>query len=99
MKNFTTRNDILQEKKMTEKKLDEMVEKMVKVVDINNQTAIGILHKITKYVVIIHNEEYPVMINNGYLLECFDRQIIYRKTHIKKCIEHKSLKLSLNQLI
>lgn len=77
---------------MTEKKLDEMVENIVKVIDFDNEKYIGILHKVTQYVVKIKDKEYPVNINNGYLLECFDKNIIFRKSHIKKCSIYKSPK-------
>lgn len=77
---------------MTTKKLNTMLEKIVKITDINNKSHIGILHQVTKYVVRLNNEEYPVQTNNCYLLECFNESILYQNKFIKNCIEYKSPK-------
>jgi len=78
---------------MTTKKLNTMLEKIVKITDINNKSHIGILHQVTKYVVKLNNEEYPVQTNNCYLLECFNESILYQNKFIKMCIEQKSPKV------
>lgn len=84
---------------MTTKKLNTMLEKVVKITDINNKQHIGILHQLDNYVVIIGNEEHPVQTNDCYLLECFTESIIYQNKFIKKCVEYKNRTLNLKQLI
>lgn len=77
---------------MTTKKLNTMLEKIVKITDINNKQYIGILHQLDRYAIKFNNKEYLVQPNNCYLLECFTQSIIYKNNFIKKCIEHKTPK-------
>lgn len=70
---------------MTEEQLDKLTEKFVILTDKRNRTARGILYKIKNYEVIVNNKKILIEYKKGYLLACFDRNIIYSKTNIKKC--------------
>lgn len=75
---------------MTEQQLDKLVEKSVILTDKNNKVASGILHKIVNFTVQINNKKILIEYKNGYMLECFDRNIIYARTNIKKCKSNES---------
>lgn len=85
---------------MTTKKLNTMLENLVKITDKLNKTHIGILHKITRYYVNLEGYDFPILTNNCYLLECFNESIIYQSCFIKRCNNYKSpVGLPLNKLL
>ena len=68
---------------MKEEQLDKYVGKFVKITDFANCIEFGTLYKIQDGIVNRYGEEF-VNISNGYFLECWTKNICYRKSHIKK---------------
>ena len=69
---------------MKEQELDKYIGKFVKITDFANDINYGTLYKIKDGIVNRRGQEEFMNISNGYFLECWTKNIIYRKSHIKK---------------
>lgn len=71
---------------MKEQEIEKYIGKLVKIKDFENDERVGILYKIENHEVVGHSlDQYFVPINRGYYLDCpLDKNMVYRKSHIKK---------------
>lgn len=69
---------------MKEDELDKYLGEFVKIKDFDNNIEFGNLYKIKDGICIRRGQEEYHPINNGYYLECINKGVCYRKSHIKK---------------
>ena len=69
---------------MKKEELDKYLNKYVQLIDFTNRPYKGFLLKIRNFKFEVNKQTYDALINNGYVLDCGDHWVNFRKSHIKK---------------
>lgn len=69
---------------MKEQEIDKYLKKYVVLTDFSNKSYKGFLLKIKNFRFEVNKQMYAALIDNGYVLDCGDRWVNFRKSRIKK---------------